>query len=358
MQMKTDPMALMDLIELTRATTSSAAKPKTLPPSLITEPVAPRDLVSIHDVSPAEILSLFNLTSMLKQRPAAFRGILAGKQMVMFFEKPSLRTRLTFEAGMDSLGGSTFFVDQTASRLNARESLYDIAHNLDRWIDLIVLRTFSHNVVEEMATYSSVPVINALSELEHPCQALADFFTLQEHFGDLKKIHFAYVGDGNNMAHSLLLAGASLGAKVSIATPEKYELNPVIVTMAKSIAEETKATLRISNDPRKAVAGADAVYTDAWASMGHEQEADERAAIFSPFQVNAAMMQLAKPHARFMHCLPAHRGQEVTDQVIDSVNSVVFDQAENRLHIQKAILVWLLGGSVGRFSGKSAHAHA
>ena len=351
-------MALTDLIELTRATTSSAVKPMPLPPSLIAEPAAPRDLVSIHDVSPAEILSLFNLTSMLKQRPASFRGILAGKQMVMFFEKPSLRTRLTFEAGMDSLGGSTFFVDQTASRLNARESLYDIAHNVERWIDLIVLRTYSHSVVEEMATYSSVPVINALSELEHPCQALADFFTLQEHFGDLKKIHFAYVGDGNNMAHSLLLAGASLGAKVSIATPEKYELNPVIVTMAKSIAEETKATLRISNDPRKAVAGADAVYTDAWASMGHEQEAEERAAIFSPFQVNSALMQLAKPHARFMHCLPAHRGQEVTDQVIDSVNSVVFDQAENRLHIQKAILVWLLGGSVGRFSGKSAHAHA
>jgi ornithine carbamoyltransferase len=356
--MKPDLMALTDLIELTRATTSSAVKPTPLPPSLIAEPAAPRDLVSIHDVSPAEILSLFNLTSMLKQRPASFRGILAGKQMVMFFEKPSLRTRLTFEAGMDSLGGSTFFVDQTASRLNARESLYDIAHNVERWIDLIVLRTYSHSVVEEMATYSSVPVINALSELEHPCQALADFFTLQEHFGDLKKIHFAYVGDGNNMAHSLLLAGASVGAKVSIATPEKYELNPVIVTMAKSIAEETKATLRISNDPRKAVAGADAVYTDAWASMGDEQEAEERAAIFSPFQVNAAMMQLAKPHARFMHCLPAHRGQEVTDQVIDSVNSVVFDQAENRLHIQKAILVWLLGGSVGRFSGKSAHAHA
>jgi ornithine carbamoyltransferase len=322
------------------------------------EPVAPRDLVSIHDLAPAEILALFNLTAMLKQRPADFRSVLAGKQMVMFFEKPSLRTRLTFEAGMDSLGGSTFFVDQTASRLNARESLYDIAHNLERWIDLIVLRTFSHSVVEEMATYAGVPVINALSELEHPCQALADFFTLQEHFGDLSKIHFAYVGDGNNMAHSLLLAGASVGAKVSIATPERYGLNPVIVTMAKAIAEQTRATLRIMNDPRKAVVGADAVYTDAWASMGAEHEAEERAAIFSPFQVNASLMQLAKPHARFMHCLPAHRGQEVTDQVIDSVNSVVFDQAENRLHIQKAILVWLLGGAAGRFSARSAHANA
>jgi ornithine carbamoyltransferase len=257
---------------------------------------------------------------------------------------------------MDSLGGSAFFVDQTASRLNARESLYDIAHNLERWIDIIVLRTFSHAVVEEMATYAGVPVINALSELEHPCQALADFFTLQEHFGDPKKLHFAYVGDGNNMAHSLLLAGASVGAKVSIATPERYGLNPVIVTMAKAIADETKASLRIMTDPRKAVAGADAVYTDAWASMGHEHEAEERAAIFAPYQVNAALMQLAKPNALFMHCLPAHRGCEVTDQVIDSVNSVVFDQAENRLHIQKAILVWLLGGGVGRFPARSAHA--
>jgi ornithine carbamoyltransferase len=335
-----------------------AVKTKSHQPGLLTQAIAPRDLVSIHDLAPAEILTLFNLTSMLKQRPADFQGVLAGKQMVMFFEKPSLRTRLTFEAGMDSLGGSTFFVDQTASRLNARESLYDIAHNLERWIDLIVLRTFSHAVVEEMATYASVPVINALSELEHPCQALADFFTLQEHFGDLKKIHFAYVGDGNNMAHSLLLAGASVGAKVSIATPEGYGLNPVIVTMAKAIAEETKASLRIIADPRKAVAGADAVYTDAWASMGHEQESEQRAAIFAPYQVNASLMQLAKPNALFMHCLPAHRGQEVTDQVIDSVNSVVFDQAENRLHIQKAILVWLLGGGVGRFSARSSHAHA
>ena len=328
---------------------------------VLADPVAPRDLISVHDLAPAEIQQLFNLTAMLKARPADFRGVLAGKQMVMFFEKPSLRTRLTFEAGMDSLGGSTFFVDQTANRLTARESLYDIAHNLERWIDIIVLRTFKHATVEEMATYAGVPVINALSELEHPCQALADFFTLHEHFGDLKKIHFAYVGDGNNMAHSLLLAGASMGAKVSIATPEKYGLNPVILTMAQAIAEETGATLRIGNDARKAVKGADAVYTDTWASMGQESEAAERQAIFAPFQVNAGLMALAAPHARFMHCLPAHRGCEVTDQVIDSLNSVVFDQAENRLHIQKAILVWLLGGGVGSFlhpgfSVRSAHA--
>ncbi len=362
MQIRPDLVALMDLTKdlAEYRTKPNASVAKTKVPALLPQPVAPRDLISIHDLEPAEILQLFDLTAVLKRKPASFRGLLAGKQMVMFFEKPSLRTRLTFEAGMDSLGGSTFFVDQTASRLNARESLYDIAHNLERWIDIIVLRTFSHAVVEEMATYSSVPVINALSELEHPCQALADFFTLQEHYGDLKRIHFAYVGDGNNMAHSLLLAGASVGAKVSIATPERYPLSPVILTMAKAIAEETKATLRILNDPRKAVAGADAVYTDAWASMGHEAEAEERAAIFAPFQVNAALMQLAKPNALFMHCLPAHRGQEVTDQVIDSVNSVVFDQAENRLHIQKAILVWLLGSSLSRpqigLNARSAHA--
>src|SRR5208282_4299636 len=303
MHTRTEPMAPMVL-------------PKTNPHGLLPELAAPRDLVSIHDLAPAEILQLFNPTAMLKQRPADFRGVLAGKQMVMFFEKPSLRTRLTFEAGMDSLGGSTFFVDQTASRLNARESLYDIAHNLERWIDIIVLRTFTHATVEEMATYADVPVINALSELEHPCQALADFFTLQEHFGDLSKVHLAYVGDGNNVAHSLLLAGASVGAKVSIATPQRYGLNPVIVTMAKAIAEETKASLRIMTDPRKAVAGANAVYTDTWASMGHEQEGQERTVILAPYQVNAALMQLAKPNALFMHCLPAHRGCEVTDQVI------------------------------------------
>src|SRR5271163_4837808 len=183
--MKNDATTLMN---------QPSTKMKTSLPGMLAEPIAPRDLVSIHDLAPAEVLQLFDLASMLKKRPADFRGVLAGKQMVMFFEKPSLRTRLTFEAGMDSLGGSAFFVDQTASRLNARESLYDIAHNLERWIDLIVLRTFSHTIVEEMATYASVPVINALSELEHPCQALADFFTLQEHFGDLRKLNFPILG--------------------------------------------------------------------------------------------------------------------------------------------------------------------
>src|SRR6266849_9484370 len=229
-KMRTEPMA-----------PTNPPTMKMNPPHLPPEPVAPRDLVSIHDLAPTEILSLFNLTSMLKQRPADFRGVLAGKQMVMFFEKPSLRTRLTFEAGMDSLGGSTFFVDQTSSRIDARESLHDIAHNLERWIDLIVLRTFSHATVEEMAAHADVPVINALSDLEHPCQALADLFTLQEHFGDLSKIHFAYVGDGNNVAHSLLLAGAALGTSISIATPAGHAPLKTVVEAAETLAEETGA---------------------------------------------------------------------------------------------------------------------
>jgi len=329
---------------------------KMKPPNLLPEPVAPRDLVSIHDLAPAEILSLFNLTSMLKQRPADFRGTLAGKQMVMFFEKQSLRTRLTFEAGMTSMGGNAFFMDQTAGRLDAREKLSDIAHNVERWVDAIVLRTYSHGTVEGMAEHACIPVVNALSDLEHPCQALADYFTLLERFGDLKKICLAYVGDGNNVAHSLLLTAATLGSRIRIATPEGYGCDPQVVADASDLAQQTGAVIEILNDSKEAVDGADAVYTDAWASMGHEQEKAERAAIFAPYQVNAALMQLAKPHARFMHCLPAHRGQEVTDQVIDSLNSVVFDQAENRLHIQKAILVWLLGGGVGRFPTRSAHA--
>lgn len=328
----------------------------TKPPHPQPEPPAPRDLLSAHDLAPHEIHALFNLTAMLKRRPADFRGVLAGKQMVMFFEKPSLRTRLTFEAGMDSLGGSTFFVDQTRSRLDARECLGDIAHNLERWIDLIVLRTFTHTTVEEMAAHADVPVINALSDLEHPCQALADFFTLQEHFGNLAKIHLAYVGDGNNVAHSLLLIGAALGSAVSIATPDGYAPSRAIVEAAQTLADETGAAINIVTDPRKAVAGADAIYTDAWASMGQEAEADSRSAVFAPYQVNAELMEYAAPHALFMHCLPAHRGWEVTDEVIDSSNSVVFDQAENRLHIQKAILVWLLGGGVGRLPVRSAHA--
>jgi ornithine carbamoyltransferase len=291
----------------------------------------------------------------MKMRPADFRGALAGKQMVMFFEKPSLRTRLTFEAGMSSLGGATFFVDQTHERLDGREKLNDIAHNLERWVDAIVLRTFAQETIAGMAEYASVPVINALSDLEHPCQALADYFTLQERFGDLKNICLAYVGDGNNVANSLLLTCACLGSTIRVATPAGYGPNAEIVADAREIAEQTGAVIDILSDPHTAVEGVDAVYTDAWASMGQEHEAGKRARVFPPYQMNDELVAGADPHAVFMHCLPAHRGEEITDAVMDSGRSVVFDQAESRLHVQKAILYLLLAGET-RLPSRSAYA--
>jgi ornithine carbamoyltransferase len=256
---------------------------------------------------------------------------------------------------MASLGGTAMFVDQSASRLDARETLSDIAHNLERWVDVIVLRTFTQETIEGMARYASIPVINALSDLEHPCQALADYFTLQERFGDLRNISLAYVGDGNNVAHSLLLTCACLGSSIRIATPKGYSPNAQIVADARKIAKQTGARIELLTDPHAAVAGVDAVYTDAWASMGQENEAGQRAEIFPPYQVNRELMAEAAPHAAFMHCLPAHRGEEVTDEVMDSENSVVFEQAENRLHVQKSILYLLLGGAV-RLPVRSAHA--
>ena len=302
-----------------------------------------RDLVSIRDLSPIEVESLFHLAGRMKARPDEFRTVLAGKHIAMFFEKPSLRTRLTFEAGICGLGGSVTFVDQRHERLDARETLSDIAHNLERWVSGIVLRTFAHETVEGIAEYANVPVVNALSEVEHPCQALADYFTLYEKFGNLKKVRVAYVGDGNNVMHSLLLTAALLGSKIRIATPKGYGPNPQILADAHDIAKQTGATIELMTDPQKAVAGVDAIYTDAWVSMGHEHETEERAKIFPPYQVNEALMAKAPSHAVFMHCLPAHRNEEVTDAVIDSAQSVVFEQAENRMHIQKAILAMLCG---------------
>jgi ornithine carbamoyltransferase len=313
------------------------------------------DLISTRDLGRQGVEAVLHLAELMKSRPSVFQRSLAEKQMVMFFEKPSLRTRLTFEAGMTSLGGTAMFVDQTASRIDARESLSDIAHNLERWVDVIVLRTFAQETIEGMARHASIPVINALSDLEHPCQALADYLTLQEHFGSLKNIRLAYVGDGNNVAHSLLLTCACLGSSIRIATPKGYEPNAKIVSDAKKIAKQTGAQIELLVDPHAAVAGADAVYTDAWASMGRESETDARAKVFQPYQVNRALMAEAVSHAVFMHCLPAHRGQEVTDEVMDSENSVIFDQAENRLHVQKSILYLLLGGAV-RLPVRSAHA--
>jgi ornithine carbamoyltransferase len=315
------------------------------------------DLVSTRDLGPSGVDAVLRLASNMKARPADFRTALAGRQMVMFFEKPSLRTRLTFEAGMVSLGGTAMFVDQTHERLDAREKLSDVAHNLERWVDLIVLRTYSQRTIEGMAQHASIPVINALSDLEHPCQALADYLTLAERFGDLKNRCLAYVGDGNNVAHSLLLTCACLGSSIRMATPPGYAPNPEIVAAAREIAkdEDTGAEIHLLTDPHEAVAGSDAIYTDAWTSMGQEREEDERAKIFPPYQVNEELMAEAAPHAVFMHCLPAHRGLEVTDAVMDSEHSLIFEQAENRLHVQKAILYLLLGGG-DRLPARSAHA--
>lgn len=318
--------------------------------------VVGRDLVSITDFTPDELACSLELAAAMKARPADFRGTLDGKQIVLFFEKPSLRTRLTFEAGMNSLGGTSFFVDQTQSRLGAREPLSDVAKNLERWVDGVVLRTFAHETVTSMATHASIPVINALSELEHPCQAMADMLTLQEHFGQLHGLHLAYVGDGNNVAHSLMLAAASLGMSISVGTPQGYEPSAGIVESAIEMAKISGSKVLVTNDPVEAVSGADAVYTDVWASMGQEQEAAERQQIFAPFQVNRKLFSQAAQHAVFMHCLPAHRGDEVAASVIDSPRSVVFDQAENRLHIQKAIMVLLLEAGSHRFPPRSAHA--
>ena len=313
------------------------------------------DLISTRDLGPQGVQAVLHLAEIMKSRPSVFQRTLAGKQLVMFFEKPSLRTRLTFEAGMASLGGTAFFVDQTNGRIDAREKLSDIAHNLERWVDAIVLRTFAQETIEGMAEYASVPVINALSDLEHPCQALADYFTLQERFGDLKNVRLAYVGDGNNVAHSLLLTCACLGSSIRVATPAGFAPRAQIVADAREIAEGTGAEIELMTDPCAAVIGADAIYTDAWASMGQEHEADDRAKIFPPYQVNRKLMIKAAPNAVFMHCLPAHRGEEVTDEVMDSENSMIFEQAENRLHVQKAILYLLLGGAV-RLPARSAHA--
>src|SRR5215471_15548435 len=320
------------------------------------QPLVCRDLISVRDFSPEEIKWLFQLTRTIKKKPADFRDALAGKQLVLFFEKASLRTRLTFEAGMASMGGTAIFIDQTRSPLGEREPLCDVAHNVERWVHGVVLRTFAHQTIVEMASHACIPVINALSDLEHPCQALADFFTLQEKFGDLSQVRLAYVGDGNNVAHSLMLAAASVGGKLTIATPPGYRPNSEITAAALAIAATTGAQIEIMDDPCAAVTGADAVYTDVWASMGQEDEAAGRARIFAPYQVNDALMALASPDAVFMHCLPAHRGEEVTASVMDSERSVAFDQAENRLHVQKAILFSLLGSDARRLPARSNHA--
>ena len=304
-----------------------------------------RDLCSIADLSVQEMAALMELTHAVKTHPEDFRDALTAKQMVLFFEKASLRTRLTFEAAINTLGGNAIFVDQTQSPLGERESIPDVARNVERWMDVMILRTYSHSTITDMAASSQIPVVNALSDLEHPCQAIADFFTLEEHFGSAEGLRFAYVGDGNNVCHSLMLTAVQLGAHCSVATPKGYAPKLEIIHKAMEISEATGGSITLLHDATKAVQGAHAVYTDVCTSMGFEHEATKRAPIFKPYQVNQELMAGAEADAVFMHCLPAHRNVEVTDAVLDGPQSVVFDQAENRLHAQKAILLMLLGGA-------------
>jgi len=299
-------------------------------------------LLTIHDLSTAETAELFDLAEKVKRKPDRYTTALAGKTLGMIFQKSSTRTRVSFEVGMAQLGGSALFLSASDIQLGRGETIADTARVLSRYVDAVMIRTFDHQDVLDLAEHGTVPVINGLDDLLHPCQALADLFTLREHCGDLAGRKIAYVGDGNNVAHSLLLAGAKTGTNVSLACPAGYTPDPEVMEMARSDAAETGTALEVFSDPRQAVQDADAVYTDVWASMGQEAEREKRLADFENYRVTADLMAQAKPEAVFMHCLPAHRGEEVADDVIDGPQSVVFDQAENRLHLQKAILLKLL----------------
>ncbi len=303
-----------------------------------------RDFISIHDWSVAEIQRFFDLAADMKSKPEKYRTSLAGKTLAMIFEKQSLRTRVTFQVGIQQLGGHAIVLQPSDISLGKRESVYDVAKNLERWVEGIMIRTFAHSICTDMARHAKIPVINGLTDLLHPCQALADYFTMLELKKNLKGLKVAFLGDGNNVAHSLMFCGAKVGADVRIATPKGFEPRKEILDASRTDAGATGAIITVTNSPADAANDADVIYTDVWASMGQESEAASRDAIFRPYQVNAALMKHAKPDAIFLHCLPAHRGDEVTDEVIDSPQSFVFQEAENRLHIQKAVMHELMKG--------------
>src|SRR5271170_1975911 len=297
-----------------------------------------KDLLTGAEWGSADTRDLLQRTAEIKARPARYASVLRNKHIALIFEKPSLRTRVTFEVGIQSMGGFVVFLDHTQARLGERESIPDVARNLERWVQGIVARVYEQRVLDEMAANISIPVVNALSDKFHPCQALADFFTLEEKVGDLRGFKLAYVGDGNNVCHSLIFLAARLGVHLRIATPADYAPDRDVLQDSKRVAKETRAKIELFTDPRAAVAGVDAVYTDSWTSMGFEAQQQVRNSAFAPYQVNAALMALAAPNAFFMHCLPAHRESEVTSEVLDGPQSVVLDQSENRMYVQKAIL--------------------
>jgi ornithine carbamoyltransferase len=297
--------------------------------------------LSVADLSTEQILSLLDKALELKRCPNPEDKPLAGKTAALVFQKPSLRTRMSFEVAMLELGGHAVYLSPAEIQLGQREGVVDAARVLSRYVDVIIARVFLHPDVAGLAAHATVPVINALSDREHPCQILADLLTLYELHGSLRGVRLAYIGDGNNVAHSLALAAPGLGIDLRFACPDGYEPDPLIMEQAQ--AGNTSGALELFRDPREAVQGADAVYTDSWYSMGQESEADIRAPIFRRYQINAELLSYAAPNAVAMHCLPAHRGQEITDEVMDGPASVVYDQAENRLHAQKALLLRLLG---------------
>jgi ornithine carbamoyltransferase len=305
-----------------------------------------RDLLSLGGLGRAEIEAIFSLARKLKRELK--RGVshrhLAGKTLAMVFEKPSLRTRVSFETGMIQLGGSAIFLGPAEIQLGVRESAADCARVLSRWVDLIVVRTFSQQTLEEIAHHATAPVINGLTDVFHPCQALADCFTLLERKGKLEGLKIAFIGDGNNMAHSWIEAAEKFPFSLIVACPKGYEPNPDIARVAKEIG----ARVRITEDAAEAARGADVLYTDVWASMGQEQEAETRRRAFRSYQINQDLIAMAKKDVVVMHCLPAHRGEEITHDALEGPHSVVFDQAENRLHVQKAIMVWALKGLKGK----------
>ena len=295
-----------------------------------------KDFITMFDLKKEEILDIFELAKTMKdsQKKGVEHRILKNKTLAMVFEKPSLRTRVTFETGMTQLGGHAIYLAPSDIQLGKRETVPDAAKNLSRWVDIVMARVFAHKTVDDLAKNSTIPVINGLSDLEHPCQIMADLLTIVEKKDNLDNITLAYVGDGNNVCNSFIAASILLGFRLSIATPPGYEPNKEYISKAKST--------KLTSDPREAVKDADVVYTDVWASMGQEDEAAKRKEIFRPFQVNARLMMHAKKDCLVMHCLPAHRGEEITDEVIDGPRSIVLDEAENRLHVQKGIMAWLI----------------
>jgi ornithine carbamoyltransferase len=305
-----------------------------------------KHFLSIADLSPEEIFHILELSARLKEewRRGGNKPILAGKTLGMIFQKPSLRTRVSFEMAMRHLGGHAIYLSPDEVQLGKRESVADVARVLSRYVDAIMARVFAHKDLEELARYSRVPVINGLSDYSHPCQAVGDIFTIWEKRGTIKGLKLAFVGDGNNVCNSLLFITSKLGMDMAVASPKGYEPRPEVVRKAMEFASRSGSRITITNDPAEAVKDADVIYTDVWTSMGQEAEAEERAKVFPPYQVNSALVAKAKPEVMVMHCLPAHRGQEITDEVADGPNSVIFDQAENRLHAQKGILAYLLAG--------------